>query len=254
MNGFHGVELDSASVGGVRYRTLGFPAGFATSAHAHDEAYFCLVIEGCSRQRSGRSERVRERGRAYFYPAGEVQSERFGSSGGRLFSIEVGTSVVSRLGEAGRLPEASAELVGPAALAVRRLYLESHGGDPLCVEDLAMQLVAAQVRERCDAVRWAPVVRDYLHAHFTEKVTLERIALAAGVHPVHLCRAFPRRFGMTLGIYLRALRVDFAARQLVVTDRPIADIALGAGFSSQSHLTREMKRVLGSTPASYRRR
>jgi AraC family transcriptional regulator len=254
MSDFHGKEIDSASAGGVRYRTLDFPADFATSTHAHEEAYFCLVIDGCSSQRSGSSERVRERGRTYFYPAGEMQSERFGRSGGRLFSIEIGASAVARLGEAGRLPAASAELAGPAALAVRRLYLESHGGDPLCVEDLTMQLVAAQVREQCDAVRWAPVVRDYLHAHCTEKLTLQRIALAAGVHPVHLCRAFPQRFGMTLGDYLRALRVDCAARQLAVTDRPIADIALGVGFSSQSHLTREMRRVLGTTPASYRRR
>src|SRR5262245_34358702 len=116
MSDFHGVELDSASVGGVRYRTLGFPADFATSAHAHDAAYFCLVIDGSSRQLSGNRERVRERGRAYFYPAGEVQSERFGSRGGRLFSIEIGASAVARLGEAGRLPAASAELAGPAAL------------------------------------------------------------------------------------------------------------------------------------------
>ena len=254
MSDFHGTELASASVGGVRYRTVEFPASFATSPHEHEEAYFCLVLEGCSSQRSGRSERARDRGRAYFYPAGERQSERFGSRGSRLFSIELGATTVARLGEAGRLPRVSAELAGPTALAVRRLYLELQHGDPLGIEDQTLQLVGAQVRERCEAVRWAPVVREFLHAHCTEKLTLQRIARVAGLHPVHLCRDFPRRFGRTLGDYLRALRVDRAARELVVTERPIADIALEAGFSSQSHLTREMKRTLGTTPASYRRR
>jgi AraC family transcriptional regulator len=254
MSGFHGMELDASSAGGIRYRTTAFPANFATSAHAHDEAYFCLVIDGCSSQRFGNRERFRQRGGAYFYPPGEVQSERFGRTGGRLFSIEIGAAALARLSDAARLPVGSLQLAGPAALVVRRLYLESHGGDSLFLEDLTTMLIAAQVRERCDGVRWAPVVRDYLHEHYAEKLTLQQIAVAAGVHPVHLCRAFPQRFGATLGDYLRALRVDCAARQLLATDRPIADIAIGSGFASQSHLTREMKRVLGTTPASYRRR
>lgn len=261
VSAFHGVELESSSVGGVRYRTSVFPAHFGTSAHAHDEAYFCLVVDGTSRQRSGNDERFRERGSAYFYPSGEVQSERFGQRGSRLFSVEIGAAAHAHMRDAARFPEASAELTGLAALTLRRLYLESRGeslgesraGDSLHVEDLTMLLVAALVRERCDAVRWAPIVRDYLHAHFRERLTLERIARAAGVHPVHLCRAFPQRFGVTLGAYLRGLRVDDAARQLVATERPIADIALGSGFASQSHLTRELKRLLGTTPASYRR-
>jgi AraC family transcriptional regulator len=98
------------------------------------------------------------------------------------------------------------------------------------------------------------IARDFLHEHFAEKLSLRRIAAAAGVHPVHLCRAFPRKFGVTVGDYLRALRVDDAARQLAATRRPIAEIALDAGFDSQSHLTRHFRARLGVTPAAYRAR
>jgi AraC family transcriptional regulator len=253
MSTLHGVELDASRVRGVRYRTSAYPAHYATAAHAHEEPYFCLVVEGSSQQRSGNNERVRDPGSVYFYPSGEVQSERFGARGSRLFSIELGVEAQAHLGEATRLPASSAQLRGLTALAVRRLHLESRAGDSVCIEDLTLLLVATLARERCDAVRWAPIAREYLHTHFRERLTLARIARVVGVHPVHLSRAFPKRFGVTLGTYLRGLRLDEAARELAATDRPIADIALACGFASQSHLTRQLKRQLGTTPSSYRR-
>ncbi|MEO1086944.1 MAG: AraC family transcriptional regulator, partial [Acidobacteriota bacterium] len=36
--------------------------------------------------------------------------------------------------------------------------------------------------------------------------------------------------------------------------RPIADIAVEAGFSDQSHLTRAFKAAFGITPGAWRRR
>jgi len=40
---------------------------------------------------------------------------------------------------------------------------------------------------------------------------------------------------------IRALRMRHAMRELARTAKPIADIALEAGFSDQSHLTRAFK-------------
>ena len=254
MSAFHGLEVEARDVGGIRYRTSVFAPGSATRPHAHEAAYFCLVVEGHSAQRAGKVERSRGRGRAYFYPSGEVQSERFGRQGSRLFSVEIGSAVLAGTGLERRLPETSLELFGLAALMVRRGHLAAQDGDGLGIVDQALALIGALARESCDDVRWAPLVRDYLHQHFREKVTLRELALAVGLHPVHLCRAFPRRFGVTVGAYLRALRADDAARLLRTTDRPVAEIALEAGFASQPHLTRELKRLLGTTPAAYRQR
>ena len=41
--------------------------------------------------------------------------------------------------------------------------------------------------------------------------------------------------------------------QLAASERPVADLALLAGYSDQNALTRAMRRVLGQTPAAYRR-
>ncbi|HEX8169299.1 MAG TPA: AraC family transcriptional regulator [Thermoanaerobaculia bacterium] len=247
---FHGKEEAAASVRGIDCRTSVFAPRFATSTHVHERAYCCVVLGGTSVQRAGRVERRRDRGRVYFYPAGEPQSETFGASGGRLFSVSFASDV--------RLPDASAELTGSAAIAARRIALESRQHDtaaPLALESLTASLIGALTRESCDdAPRWAARVRDYLHAHFDEKLVLGDVARVAGVHPVHLSRAFPRRFGLTLGDYVRALRIDRAARELVATARPIAEIALDAGFASQSHFTTCFKARMHVTPAAYRAR
>src|SRR5262249_4267028 len=96
-------------------------------------------------------------------------------------------------------------------------------------------------------------VRELLQDRFAENLTHDAIAAAAGIHPVHLARVFRRHYGCTLGEYVRKLRVDFAARQLIATNERLAGIALAAGFSGQSHFTRAFKRQTGMTPASFRR-
>lgn len=240
---FHEIERERQTPGGVRVRISTCEPHASTPPHIHERPFVCLILGGVSVQRAGACELTRERGRAYFYPAGEVQSERFGASGGRIFALELSHAV--------RLPDVSCELSGPAALFARRCCT---GGDDLALDEAAALLAGALSRERDDGLRWMNVARDFLHAHFAEKLSLRRIAGAAGVHPVHLCRAFPRRFGTTVGEYLRALRVDDAARRLEATEQSIAEVALETGFDSQSHLTRHFRARLGITPAAYRAR
>lgn len=115
------------------------------------------------------------------------------------------------------------------------------------------QLRASQQRERAVPAAVARAVC-YLQARFTEDVTLDELARAACCSPFHLSRRFKRATGMTPFQYLVRLRVDHA-RHLVSAgagERSLADVARAAGFADQSHLTRQMKKVLGVTPGMLR--
>lgn len=247
---FHGKEVQATEINAVRYRASEFAPAFATQPHAHEAAYFCFVLGGASVQVSGGVERTRDRGDVFFYPAGERQSERFGPAGSRLLSIELDS--LARIGEA---PRRSVQLGGPAESIARTLYAELVRDDtasPLAIEGLTLGLCAELLRVPSSTPSWMARVRDYLHAHYAERLALADVATVAGVHPVHLSRDFPRRFGTTLGEYVRSLRIDEASRALMTTDRPIADIALDAGFASQAHFTRHFKARTGTTPAAFR--
>ena len=71
---------------------------------------------------------------------------------------------------------------------------------------------------------------------------LKRIAARAGVHPAHLARAFHKKYGCTVGEYLRQLRLEQAIMDLEQTDKSISQISQDAGFYDQSHFVRCFKK------------
>jgi AraC family transcriptional regulator len=81
---------------------------------------------------------------------------------------------------------------------------------------------------------------------------LELIGRAAHAHPVHVAQTFRRFHECTIGEYLRRLRVDFACKELVGSEKAMSEIALAAGFSDQSHFNRSFKREVGMSPSQYR--
>jgi AraC-like DNA-binding protein len=56
-----------------------------------------------------------------------------------------------------------------------------------------------------------------------------------------------------MGDYVRTLRAEWAAARLTRTGLSLAEIAADAGYSDQSHMTRELRRRLGVRPGEYRR-
>ncbi|QVM93562.1 AraC family transcriptional regulator [Pseudomonas entomophila] len=91
----------------------------------------------------------------------------------------------------------------------------------------------------------------FMRAHRLDPLTLEDICAAAGLSQAYLTRAFAKRFGLTPHGYLLDLRVQHARAQLRL-GRPIAEVALEAGFADQAHLQRVFKRHLAATPGHYR--
>jgi AraC-like DNA-binding protein len=93
--------------------------------------------------------------------------------------------------------------------------------------------------------------QDYLQVHLASRVTLGELAEVAGLSTYHLARMFASTFGLPPHKYLEGLRIR-RAQELIASGRSFAEVALAAGFSSQSHLNRSFKRILGITPAAYR--
>jgi len=96
-------------------------------------------------------------------------------------------------------------------------------------------------------------VRELLEERLAEPVPLAVMAAAAGLSVSQFCRQFKARVGLAPHQYLLRLRVDTACRLLREQSVPIASVATRCGFSHQEHLTRMMRRHLGTTPAAIRR-
>jgi AraC family transcriptional regulator len=93
---------------------------------------------------------------------------------------------------------------------------------------------------------------DYIHTHLDQDLSLAEIAGAINISPVYFSRLFKQAIGTSPHQYVIQQRVEQAKLMLSKTNLAIADIALQVGFSSQSHLTQQFKRVTGMTPKQIR--
>ena len=78
-------------------------------------------------------------------------------------------------------------------------------------------------------------------------------ARRAGFSRWHMQRIFKQHTGITLGRYIRILRLSNAAIDLVNTRNPVIDIALQYGYESQQTFTRAMKCHTGFNPGAIKR-
>jgi AraC family transcriptional regulator len=100
--------------------------------------------------------------------------------------------------------------------------------------------------------RLRPVI-DYIEENLTDDVSLETLAGVAGLSPNYFLGAFRQATGRTPHRYVTELRIAKACKLLEDPHKPITDVSLAVGFSSQSHLTEVFRRTMNTTPAAYRR-
>jgi AraC family transcriptional regulator len=85
-----------------------------------------------------------------------------------------------------------------------------------------------------------------------QTVTLAAVAEEVQMSYFHFSRAFKQSTGVSPTAYMTKQRIERAKKLLAETDLPIADIALRAGFASQSHFTTTFRKLVWNTPKAYR--
>jgi AraC family cel operon transcriptional repressor len=79
-----------------------------------------------------------------------------------------------------------------------------------------------------------------------------RLAELAGRSPEHVNRTVRHCLGMTSSQLLNRLRAEFAARQLRLSDRAIAEIAFASGINHLGYFYKVFHAHFGTTPRRYR--
>ncbi len=95
-------------------------------------------------------------------------------------------------------------------------------------------------------------VIDYIESHLHEKLDLETVAGAVHYSKYHMHRMFTDTVGLTIHDYVQRRQLTEAAKLLVLSDRPILEIALSAGYESQQSFTDIFKAMYKKSPNRYR--
>jgi AraC-like DNA-binding protein len=122
-------------------------------------------------------------------------------------------------------------------------------------QTLAMHLARLELpRGRVNALpKWRlRRVEQYIAEHFDRCISLAELANVAGLSRMHFAAQFRAATGFRPREYLLHHRIEHAKTQLAATDRPLAEIALAVGFSTQAHFSTVFKRISGQSPARWR--
>lgn len=134
----------------------------------------------------------------------------------------------------------------------RLLDAVAAGADRLSLEVAVTEAVTAFTALKAAPDYTRPVRRamEILWERLGDAVTLDDLALHAGLDKFHLCRAFRAQVGMPPHAYLTHLRIARAKDLLERGVRP-SEVAPRVGLYDQSQLNRHFRRIVGTTPARY---
>lgn len=92
----------------------------------------------------------------------------------------------------------------------------------------------------------------YLHEHFCEEITGQRLSAQFNYHAYYLGKCFRSQMGVSIHQYVLSLRLQKCIRLLISSTLSISEIARECGFSSAAYLSEYFKKVYKLSPRQYR--
>lgn len=144
-----------------------------------------------------------------------------------------------------RLGIRCAEVVsqGPKNFFSRHVVERIPPREVVCRESTAMRLTLDPIVSRAVA---------YIEQHIDLPFKVSDLLAVTGVSGPTLSARFKDSLGHTPIEEIRLQRVE-RARQLLLTDRPIAEVARSSGFQTATHFSKAFRELTGQSPGEFRR-
>ena len=94
----------------------------------------------------------------------------------------------------------------------------------------------------------------YMREHYTEELKLSEVASTFGYSAEYLSRMFKKYARINFKTYLQDIRMVYAYRELVNTDKTISQIAMDNGFPNSRAFSKEFQRRYGVLPSAVKRK
>lgn len=226
-------------------------SGYEAPWHAHRDLHLTLVLRGRIKRVVGDAEADAGPLACTVFPRHvdhriESASAARGGAEARIFHLWARPDAVP---EGWRAEAAGVAGEGAAALGLLRLWLlAARARDRSAARRAARELLRRPCRERAEPA-WLPQARRLIASR--RVCGTGDLADALGLSSGHVARAFRAAEGVRVRDAVRAHRAARSVAALASGDG-LADAAARGGFADQSHLGRELRRLLGVTPGELR--
>src|SRR5690349_10197857 len=158
-------------VAGLSLTEATHPPSLRVPPHSHEEAHFCLLLQGHYEEHCSKQIIVREPSTLAFMPGGAIHSNRIYPTGIRFLSIEITRPWLNRVNGHLAFIRGLAQFDnGPLPWLAMRLYREFRSKDdvaPLAIEGLTLELLAGVSRQTSHSengnAKWLGKARDFVH-------------------------------------------------------------------------------------------
>lgn len=238
-----------------------------TGLHQHDYYEFTLVLTGRYYQEINGKRVLLERGDFVFIPVGSNHQSFYEFGATRILNV----GISKRFFEQHYLPLLPFCFVASQAYRVNSTFLTyietviaslNFRGNGL---DEFIEVVTFYIINRLrhyreeqvydDIPQWLKATVEIMHdkTQFGENA-LENMVRLSAKSQEYLTRATRRYYSKTPMQIINEIRINFAKKQLEMTNYSVTDIAYEAGYSSPSLFIKTFKKMTSFTPNSYRKR
>ncbi len=92
----------------------------------------------------------------------------------------------------------------------------------------------------------------FIDNNFSNNITLEDICKAGYISKYHLIRSFKKLYGKTPNQYLILVRIN-RAKELLRKDNSVLEVCFAVGFDSPTSFAGLFKKIVGSSPGSFKK-
>jgi AraC family transcriptional regulator len=228
--------------------------------HSHADPFFTYVVRGGFTEHGSAGTRECKRGSVMFYGPDATHANTVNRCGTTSLNVSIAPMYWEQLVDGGRRSDfiTSRILSGDVERAALLVWREFHHTDDASnialseAVDALCAFVRNDSRRRDLPARKLELAAEYVAERLVPAPSLADVADIIGVHPMHLARLFRRRFGYSMGEFMRRRRIEWALTQLADGELTIGAIAVRAGFADHAHFTRTFVRLVGCTPTWYR--
>ena len=97
------------------------------------------------------------------------------------------------------------------------------------------------------------VMLQYIQEHYSEEISLLKIAESAHICESECLRCFRNVIGYSPIQYVKQLRIQKAAEMLLCTNWKISNIGQKCGFQEMSYFAKTFRELKGCTPNAFRK-